>query len=69
MLPEAITAGIAMLTETRCISELISDPMLILLANSRKRPILASGPYRLVRHPGYGGLLLTWAGAGLATAN
>jgi protein-S-isoprenylcysteine O-methyltransferase len=33
------------------------------------QPILASGPYRLLRHPGYGGLLLAWVGAGLATAN
>ncbi len=39
------------------------------LRHAEDQPILASGPYRLVRHPGYGGLLLLWAGAGLATAN
>jgi protein-S-isoprenylcysteine O-methyltransferase len=33
------------------------------------QPILASGPYRLLRHPGYCGMLLAWVGAGLATAN
>ena len=39
------------------------------LRHAEDQPILASGPYRLLRHPGYGGLLLAWAGAGLATAN
>jgi protein-S-isoprenylcysteine O-methyltransferase len=27
------------------------------------------GPYRLLRHPGYSGNLLMWAGAGLAASN
>jgi protein-S-isoprenylcysteine O-methyltransferase Ste14 len=31
--------------------------------------IVTEGPYRLVRHPGYGGALLLWAGAGLASQN
>jgi protein-S-isoprenylcysteine O-methyltransferase Ste14 len=31
--------------------------------------IVAEGPYRLVRHPGYLGVLLLWLGAGLSTAN
>jgi protein-S-isoprenylcysteine O-methyltransferase len=31
--------------------------------------IVRAGPYRLVRHPGYGGVLLLWAGAGLASQN
>ena len=31
--------------------------------------IVRAGPYRLVRHPGYGGVLLLWAGAGLASEN
>jgi protein-S-isoprenylcysteine O-methyltransferase len=39
------------------------------LRHAEGQPILASGPYRLVRHPGYAGLLLAWAGAGMATAN
>jgi protein-S-isoprenylcysteine O-methyltransferase len=39
------------------------------LRHAEDQPILASGPYRLVRHPGYAGLLLAWAGAGMATVN
>ena len=39
------------------------------LRHGNDQPILASGPYRLLRHPGYAGLLLAWVGAGLATAN
>ena len=39
------------------------------LRHGEGQPILASGPYRLLRHPGYAGLLLAWVGAGLATAN
>jgi protein-S-isoprenylcysteine O-methyltransferase len=39
------------------------------LRHADDQPILTSGPYRLLRHPGYGGLLLAWVGAGLATAN
>jgi protein-S-isoprenylcysteine O-methyltransferase Ste14 len=31
--------------------------------------IVKEGPYRLVRHPGYGGVLLLWVGAGLASQN
>jgi protein-S-isoprenylcysteine O-methyltransferase len=39
------------------------------LRHAADQPVLASGPYRILRHPGYGGLLLAWLGAGLATAN
>jgi protein-S-isoprenylcysteine O-methyltransferase len=39
------------------------------LRHGEDQPILLSGPYRLLRHPGYSGLLLAWVGAGLATAN
>jgi protein-S-isoprenylcysteine O-methyltransferase Ste14 len=39
------------------------------LRHAADQPILASGPYRFVRHPGYCGLLLAWVGAGLATVN
>jgi protein-S-isoprenylcysteine O-methyltransferase len=31
--------------------------------------IVTGGPYRILRHPGYSGMLMTWVGAGLATAN
>jgi protein-S-isoprenylcysteine O-methyltransferase Ste14 len=31
--------------------------------------IAQDGPYRLIRHPGYLGVVLMWAGAGLATVN
>jgi protein-S-isoprenylcysteine O-methyltransferase len=39
------------------------------LRHAADQPVLASGPYRILRHPGYGGMLLAWLGAGLATAN
>jgi protein-S-isoprenylcysteine O-methyltransferase len=39
------------------------------LRHAGDQPIVARGPYRVLRHPGYAGLLLAWAGAGLATAN
>jgi protein-S-isoprenylcysteine O-methyltransferase len=39
------------------------------LRHAEGQPILTAGPYRLLRHPGYAGLLLAWVGAGLATAN
>lgn len=31
--------------------------------------IVRAGPYRVVRHPGYLGVILMWAGAAMATAN
>jgi len=31
--------------------------------------IAQNGPYRLIRHPGYLGVVLMWVGAGLATVN
>jgi protein-S-isoprenylcysteine O-methyltransferase Ste14 len=31
--------------------------------------VVQRGPYKAVRHPGYLGLILMWAGAGLATVN
>ncbi|MGH2458303.1 MAG: methyltransferase family protein [Chloroflexota bacterium] len=39
------------------------------LQTSPEQRIVAAGPYRVVRHPGYLGDLLLWIGAGLATAN
>jgi protein-S-isoprenylcysteine O-methyltransferase len=39
------------------------------LRHAPDQPVLATGPYRLLRHPGYGGLLLAWVGAGLTSAN
>jgi protein-S-isoprenylcysteine O-methyltransferase len=33
------------------------------------RQVVTEGPYRLVHHPGHGGALLLWAGAGLASQN
>jgi protein-S-isoprenylcysteine O-methyltransferase Ste14 len=39
------------------------------LRHAADQPVLSSGPYRLLRHPGYAGLLLAWLGAGLSTAN
>jgi protein-S-isoprenylcysteine O-methyltransferase Ste14 len=36
---------------------------------SRDQPVIASGPYRVIRHPGYAGLLLIIAGIGLTVDN
>lgn len=39
------------------------------LRTSARQHIVAAGPYRRVRHPGYLGSLLLWLGAGMAGAN
>jgi protein-S-isoprenylcysteine O-methyltransferase Ste14 len=39
------------------------------LRTSTTQSLVQEGPYRLVRHPGYLGVLLLWLGAGLASAN
>ncbi len=39
------------------------------LRTSTEQRIVEEGPYRVVRHPGYLGVLLLWLGAGLAAAN
>ncbi len=36
---------------------------------SSDQPVIEKGPYRLLRHPGYTGLLLAFAGLGLTSAN
>ena len=36
---------------------------------SADQPVISAGPYRLLRHPSYTGLLLGCAGIGLASAN
>jgi protein-S-isoprenylcysteine O-methyltransferase Ste14 len=36
---------------------------------SPDQPVITTGPYRLLRHPSYTGLLLACAGAGLTAAN
>jgi protein-S-isoprenylcysteine O-methyltransferase Ste14 len=36
---------------------------------SPDQPVITSGPYRLLRHPSYTGILLAGAGVGLASAN
>lgn len=36
---------------------------------STDQPVVSAGPYRVLRHPSYTGLLLAMAGVGLASAN
>jgi protein-S-isoprenylcysteine O-methyltransferase len=36
---------------------------------AESQPIIRQGPYKILRHPGYSGVLLLWIGAGIATAN
>jgi len=33
------------------------------------QPVIDHGPYKVLRHPGYSGVLLMWSGAGLAALN
>jgi protein-S-isoprenylcysteine O-methyltransferase Ste14 len=39
------------------------------LVTNAEQKVVRSGPYRLIRHPGYAGSLLTWIGAAAASAN
>jgi protein-S-isoprenylcysteine O-methyltransferase Ste14 len=39
------------------------------LRTSAAQPLVEAGPYHVVRHPGYLGVLMLWLGAGLAAAN
>jgi protein-S-isoprenylcysteine O-methyltransferase Ste14 len=36
---------------------------------SADQPVISTGPYRVLRHPSYAGVLLTLAGIGLALGN
>jgi protein-S-isoprenylcysteine O-methyltransferase Ste14 len=36
---------------------------------TEKQVIVEEGPYKLIRHPGYMGMILLWVGAGLAVGN
>jgi protein-S-isoprenylcysteine O-methyltransferase Ste14 len=36
---------------------------------SPDQPVITAGPYRVLRHPSYAGLVLAWAGIGLTAAN
>jgi protein-S-isoprenylcysteine O-methyltransferase Ste14 len=37
------------------------------LRTGEAQPLVDEGPYRLVRHPGYAGSLLTWSGFAMAS--
>jgi protein-S-isoprenylcysteine O-methyltransferase Ste14 len=41
-------------------------PEVVVLAN---QPVINTGPYRWIRHPGYSGAIMVFAGCGLAFAN
>jgi protein-S-isoprenylcysteine O-methyltransferase Ste14 len=36
---------------------------------AEQQTVVDEGPYRLIRHPGYAGVVALWIGAGLATGN
>lgn len=40
-----------------------------MVMTSAEQPVITSGPYRFVRHPGYTGVLLILLGSGLVTGN
>ncbi len=39
------------------------------LRTAEQQSLIDRGPYGVIRHPGYLGVLMLWVGAGLATAN
>ena len=39
------------------------------LRTADDQKVIDHGPYKILRHPGYSGVLVMWAGAGLATLN
>lgn len=39
------------------------------LLTTKNQRIVQDGPYKVIRHPGYLGIILLWVGGGLATAN
>ena len=41
----------------------------VVLTTSHDQPVIEHGPYRVLRHPSYTGLLLAFIGAGLIVAN
>jgi protein-S-isoprenylcysteine O-methyltransferase Ste14 len=41
----------------------------VVVATSADQPVIDRGPYRVLRHPGYTGLLLIFAGVGLMVGN
>lgn len=41
----------------------------VVVKTSRDQPVVDRGPYRVLRHPSYTGLLLTFAGVGLMVGN
>jgi protein-S-isoprenylcysteine O-methyltransferase Ste14 len=47
----------------------LGDSFTFTVLVSADQPVISSGPYRVLRHPGYAGLLVACAGIGLASAN
>jgi protein-S-isoprenylcysteine O-methyltransferase Ste14 len=41
----------------------------VIVQTSRDQPVITDGPYRLIRHPSYAGLLLAVTGVGLVIGN
>ena len=39
------------------------------LKTTQGQLVISNGPYRVLRHPGYAGVLLMWLGAGVALRN
>jgi protein-S-isoprenylcysteine O-methyltransferase Ste14 len=59
-------SGIALrLWANRTLGQFYTRTLLV----TENQPVVRQGPYRLIRHPGYLGSILMWAGAGLATTN
>jgi protein-S-isoprenylcysteine O-methyltransferase Ste14 len=71
--PMVAWAGIAMMIVGICLrfwaNYTLGAAYTRTLKTTHGQAVVSSGPYRLLRHPGYAGVLLMWLGAGLALQN
>lgn len=73
--PEPLIGGVGLIVQTGGLGLRLWSQVVLgkhytsTLRHTDGQAIVDSGPYSVLRHPGYSGMLLAWIGAGLATAN